>query len=530
MRQLIHNAQITTLDPALPKATALAIDGERILAVGTDALLREADTGWERIDAGGRTILPGLTDAHLHLETFALGLQKVNCETLTRAECLDRVANRAKQTPPRQWVLGHGWNQNNWLEGYGTTIDLDANAPDQPVYLTAKSLHAAWANTAALRLAGITVLTPDPVGGRLGRNPDGSPNGLLFESAMQLVAKIITEPSIEQVTQAIRHAQEILWQMGLTGVHDFDRRRCFSVLQLLHKQAELHLRVTKSIPLEDLPAAAQLGLRSGFGDTTLRIGSVKAFADGALGPHTAAMFQPYLDDPQNQGLLLLDAEQLYDHGRLAVDNGLSMAVHAIGDRAVHEVLDAYAHLREYEAASYPGEKSRLRHRLEHVQVIHPEDKTRLAELGIVASMQPIHATSDMEMADRCWGVRSALAYAWRTQLEHGSILVFGSDAPVESPNPFLGLHAAITRQRADGSPGPEGWHPEQRLSILEAMHGFTTAPAFVTGLEDQLGQLKPGYLADLILLDTNIWNCDPSQIKDIRPVATMIGGAWVWKA
>ena len=274
----------------------------------------------------------------------------------------------------------------------------------------------------------------------------------------------------------------------------------------------------------------QLGLRSGFGDETLRIGSLKGFADGALGPHTAAMVMPYEDDPSNLGILLLDAETLFEIGKSAIENGLSLAIHAIGDRANHEVLDAFSHLRNYEAGLPGDTRRRLRHRIEHVQLLHPADQARLAELGIIASMQPIHATSDMEMADRFWGERAALSYAWRTQKQHGARLAFGSDAPVESPNPFWGLHAAVTRRRANGSPGMEGWRAEQRLSLMEALEGFTTGPAYATGLENRLGRLAPGYLADLLMLDTDIFNCDPDQIKDIRPAATMIGGAWVWQA
>ena len=530
MTKVIYHANIHTLDPKNPVASAMAIRDGKIVAVGSEA---EIFAGFNRIgafDAGGRTIIPGLTDAHIHFEYFATGLQKVNCETQTRAECLERVAERARHTPPGMWIFGHGWNQNTWPEGFGNPLELDQVAPHNPVYLTAKSLHAGWANSAALRLAGVGQNTPDPAGGRLGRQADGSPNGILFESAMQLIAEVIPEATLEQLEQALLQAQPALIQMGLTGLHDFDRRRCFSALQNLHQREQLSLRITKSLPIEDLSHAVQLGLRSGFGDETLRIGSLKGFADGALGPHTAAMVMPYEDDLSNLGILLLDAETLFEIGKSAIENGLSLAIHAIGDRANHEVLDAFSHLRNYEAVLSGDTRRRLRHRIEHVQLLHPADQARLAELGIIASMQPIHATSDMEMADRFWGERAALSYAWRTQKQHGARLAFGSDAPVESPNPFWGLHAAVTRRRANGSPGAEGWRAEQRLSLMEALEGFTTGPAYATGLENRLGRLAPGYLADLLMLDTDIFNCDPDQIKDIRPAATMIGGAWVWQA
>lgn len=529
MTYVIYNASIHTLNRNQPVASALAIDGNCIVAIGSDSEICSEFGKSQAFDAEGKTIIPGLIDAHIHLETYALGLRKLDCEAGTRTECLERVAASARNSAPGSWILGHGWNQNDWPEGFGDPLELDVYSHQHPVYLTAKSLHASWANSIALKLAGISAQTADPPGGRLGRNPDGTPNGILFESAVELIEKVIPEPSQDQVEQAILEAQAQLLQIGLTGLHDFDRKRCFAALQSLHQQKQLHLRVVKSIPLEDLPHAAQLGLRTGFGDDHLRIGSVKGFADGALGPHSAAMIDPYEDDPQNHGILMLDAEELFEQGRLAIDNHLSLAIHAIGDRAVHEVLEAFSQLRDYEAGQSTHFSRRLRHRIEHVQLIHPEDQSRLAELGIIASMQPIHATSDMDMASRLWGKRASLSYAWQTQLHHGALLVFGSDAPVESPNPFWGLHAAVTRRRADGSPGDEGWYPEQRLDILEALHAFTKGPAYASGVEERLGQLAPGFLADLLVLDRDIFHCDPMEIKDTRPTATMIGGAWLWR-
>jgi hypothetical protein len=529
----LHNGKIYTMDAARPLASALVIQDGRIVACGEEGEIAEHLKS-QAVDLGGQTVWPGLTDAHIHLEHYALGLQKVDCETATRAECLRRVAERARQLPPGTWILGHGWNQNNWTEGFGSAADLDAAAPEHPVYLTAKSLHAAWANSAALRLADIRADTPDPAGGRFGREADGNPDGILFESAMQAVESVVPDPSIEQVAEAIRAAQPALWSMGLTGAHDFDRRKCFAALQTLRERGELRLRVLKSIPLEDLPHAAALGLRSGLGDDWLRIGGVKLFADGALGPQTAAMLQPYEGTNDERGMLFMDGEEIFEHGRQAVENGLPLAIHAIGDRANHEVLDAFAQLRAYERRLQTGDELArqkmahpLRHRIEHVQVIHPADVRRLAELGVTASMQPVHATSDMYMADRYWGKRSALAYAWRAQLEAGAVLAFGSDAPVESPNPFWGLHAAVTRQRPDGSPGPQGWYPEQRLTLQQALHGFTLGPAYAAGWEDRLGRLSPGYLADLLVLDVDPFTSPTDTLHALRPQRVMIGGEWV---
>jgi predicted amidohydrolase YtcJ len=346
---------------------------------------------------------------------------------------------------------------------------------------------------------------------------------------MELVGDVIPAPTIEEIANAIEKAQSILWRMGLTGIHDFDRRESFMALQQLHTQGKLKLRVLKNIPVELLDQAFELGLRAGFGDDWLRIGSVKVFMDGALGPHTAAMFQPYIGEGENRGILNMDGEELFEYGRKAAQVGLGMTVHAIGDRANHEVLNAYEQLRLYENENHlPA----LRHRIEHVQVIHPDDVARLGKMNIIASMQPIHATSDMLMADQFWGPeRSRLAYAMRTQLDFGARLALGSDAPVESPNPFWGLHAAVTRRRADGSPSPDGWYPEQKLTMAEALAGYTLGPAYTANMEDRLGRLAPNYLADLIVVDASqdIFTCNPNDLLTLESSATMIGGEWVYR-
>lgn len=526
--RFLYNARIRTNDPNRPAATALAIDNGRVTAAGADAeILAGAGSKDEKQDMSGSTIWPGLTDAHIHLQHYAFALQMIECETATREECIQRVTRKAEQAKAGGWIRGHGWNQNDWPEGFGTVKELDAAAPAHPVYLTAKSLHAAWTNTAGLKAAGITRSTPDPDGGKIGRFEDGSPNGLLFESAMALVEKVIPSPSISNITEAIDAAQHSLFRMGITSVHDYDRSACFTALQTLQASARLRLRVVKSIPQEDLEHAAALGLRTGFGNAQLRIGSVKLFADGALGPATAAMLQPYEDSAENTGILLLDNEQIFEVGQLAASHGISVAIHAIGDRANHEVLLAYEQLRRYELEN---QLPALRHRIEHVQVLHPDDYSRLADLNVIASVQPIHATSDMYTADRKWGSRSAGAYAFRTLLDRGTHLCFGSDAPVESPNPFLGLHAAVTRQRPDGSPGSDGWYPEQRLSLEEALSGFTTGPAYAAGLERSLGRLSPGFMADLIVLEKDPFDIPRSTLYNQQPVSTMIGGEWVWQA
>ena len=524
--KLLFNASIRTQDPAHPMESAIVIDRERIVAVGEANNLLSQYPNVERQNMEGRVILPGLTDAHLHLKNYALSLQKIDCETYTKEECLRRVEERVKKAKTGEWILGHGWNQNVWGV-WPTAPELDAIAPNNPVYLTAKSLHAAWANTAALKLANLTLQTSNPVNGQIQRDDKGDATGVLLETAMELVSAIVPEPTISEIADAMEKAQSILWKMGLTGVHDFDRRDSFMALQQLRKQGRLKLRVLKNIPVELLDQVYQLGLSAGFGDDWLRIGSVKVFMDGALGPHTAAMFQPYLgeEEQDNRGILNMDGEELFEYGRKAAQVGLALTVHAIGDRANHEVLNAYEQLRRYESERHlPA----LRHRIEHVQVIHPDDAARLGQMNIIASMQPIHATSDMLMADTFWGERSRLAYALRTQLKYGARLALGSDAPVESPNPFLGLHAAVTRRRADGSPSADGWYPEQKLSMAEAWEGFTLGPAYAAYMENRLGRLAPDYLADLIVVEKDPFACAPEDLLTMQSSATMVGGEWVY--
>jgi len=524
--KLLYNAYIYTQDPSHPTESAIVIDRERILAVGEANNLLPQYPNTEKQNMDGRVILPGLTDAHFHLKNYALNLRKVDCETDTKEKCLRRVEERAQKAKPGEWILGHGWNQNVW-NNWPSAPELDAVAPNNPVYLTAKSLHASWANTAALKLANVTSQTSNPHNGQIQRDDKGSPTGILLETAMELVSNIIPESSINEIAEAVEKAQSILWKVGLTGVHDFDRRDSFMALQQLHAQGRLKLRVLKNLPVELLDQAYELGLGAGFGDDWLRIGSVKAFMDGALGPHTAAMFQPYAGQEDNRGILNMDGEELFEHGRKAAQVGLALTVHAIGDRANHEVLNAYEQLRNYEKENnLPA----LRHRIEHVQVLHPDDAARLGRLNIIASMQPIHATSDMLMADAFWGERSRLAYAWRTQLEHGARLALGSDAPVESPNPFLGLHAAVTRRRADGSPSADGWYPEQKLTLAEAWAGFTLGPAYAANMENRLGRLAPNYLADLIVLEKDPFTCNANDLLQMQSSATMVGGEWVYKS
>jgi predicted amidohydrolase YtcJ len=520
---ILTNARIHTIDATQPVARSIAIRDNKILALGTDDAMRSLLPDATAIDLHDRCVIPGLIDAHLHAEWTALGLKNVAVEAPTLDEVLRRVEERVKITPRGAWIRGHGWNQNVWGGVFPTKADLDRVAPEHPVFLTAKSGHAAWSNSLALKMAGITSSMPNPIGGEIVREANGEPTGVFFEDAMELIGKIIPEPSAQQVADALRDALPLFHRVGLTGVHDFDGARALQAWQILKENGELNFRVSKTLPVFLQEHAIALGIRSGFGDDWLRINSVKTFADGALGPQTALMIDPYEGSAANRGIGTCDKEEMFEKVRQASAAGLSSTIHAIGDKANHDVLDVFAMVRKEEGTP------RLRHRIEHVQLLHPDDFNRLAQLNIIASMQPIHATSDMRMADRYWGARSSGAYAWRTQINAGAKLAFGSDSPVESFNPFLGIHAAVTRRRADGSPDLDGWYPEQRLTVTEAVYGFTMGAAYASYEETHKGSLTPGKLADLIVLDRNIFSIDPMAIAETQVIATMLDGQLVWR-
>ena len=526
--RILYNGNIITLADETPRVTALALSGERIVACGSDdEILPLAGIGTQRDNLGGKTVIPGLTDAHIHWQGVALSFREVSVyEAPSKAVALARVAERAAVTPPGQWITGHGWTQDVWPDRvFPTAADLDAVAPNHPVYLRAKSGHAGWVNSFALRRCGITAETPDPDGGALVRDGNGLPTGILLENAMELIARQIPKPTPEELAGLMKTAQQAALASGLTGIHDFDGQDCFRALQILRERDELGLRVVKNINREWLPAALEVGLRWGFGDHWIRIGGLKIFADGALGPRTAYMIEPYDGEPVNYGIATIDKEEMAELVSRASAAGLPSTIHAIGDRAVHDVLDVYESVRREEAARGEGTYTR-RHRIEHVQIIHPDDAHRLAQLNIIASMQPIHATSDYQMADRYWGARSQWAYNARLQLDQGAKVAFGSDAPVEPFEPFKGIHAAVTRRRPDGSPGEQGWYPAARLTVDEALRGFTLGPAYAGGMERQLGRLVPGYLADLVVLERDPYQIPPFELLSVEIVGTMVAGVW----
>ncbi len=514
------------MEPGAPRVRAAAVRDGRFAFVGDEDGARAALGGRPRtIDLGGRCVLPGLTDSHLHFKWYAEALHGVDVETATLKEALSRVAVRAAQSLPGAWITGSGWNHNVWGDGsLPHAALLDKAAPHNPVCLEAKSGHALWVNTAALAQAGIGLDTPDPEGGQIAHGRDGVPSGVLLENAMKLVQAVIPKPSPSELAGMMREAQAAAHRVGLTGIHDFDSALSFQAFQELEARGELALRVVKGIPHEHLSAAISLGLRAGFGGELLRLGPVKMFADGALGPQTAWMLAPY-EGTWSTGIPTLTDEQLFADILRANRAGIACAVHAIGDAACHVVLDAYERAAAVAGTGGPP----LRNRIEHAQLLHPDDLGRLCRLGVIASMQPLHATSDMLIAERCWGSRCRTAYAWKALLEAGTALAFGSDCPVEVCDPRAGIHAAVTRRRADGSPGPDGWQPAQRVSVEEAVRAYTMGAAYAAGRETELGSVARGKLADLTVMDHDIFSIDPHAIPSAPVAGVMVGGRWVYR-
>ncbi len=522
---ILYNARIHSPDKLNPPASAIAIDGARIAAAGSDdEILAAASASAKKFNLEGKTVWPGLTDSHLHLQMYGEFLTQIDCETPTKQECLERVAKKAKETPEGEWILGHGWNQNIWEGGFPCAADLDRITSRHPVYLTDKAIHSAWANTLALQLAGVTSSLSDPEGGTIQRDKDGEPTGILFENAVRLIEAIIPQVTPDQLETSILAAQERLLFYGVTSVHDFDGEECFASLQSLESGGKLKLRVCKGIPFALLDSAIAMHLHSGFGSDHLWLGSLKLFADGALGPQTAAMLAPYEGSSSDTGTLLLTADEVFEIGIRAVNSGLSLAIHAIGDKATNQVLNGYGMLREYEHQNHlPG----LLHRIEHLQLLHPDDIMKPWQLNITASMQPLHATSDMFTADKHWGKRAKYAYLFNTMIKSGAPVIFGSDAPVESPNPFRGMHAAVTRMRPDGTPSADGWYPAEKISLSAALKAYTKTPAEISGRAGVIGELRPGLKADLIVLDRDPFALPPSELHSVRPSSVMVDGQWV---
>ncbi|MHB0856910.1 MAG: amidohydrolase [Anaerolineae bacterium] len=523
---VLYGGAVRTMDKARPRAEALAIRGDRIVAVGSsDEILPLAGNDTERIDLQGRTVIPGFEDAHVHFCGYGLALQRLDLsEAASREDAIVRVQQAVAAKHSGEWLEGGGWNHNVWpAPVQPDRYDLDAVAPDVPVVLLSKDWHALWANSAALRAAGIGAQTPDPAGGQILRDARGEPTGILTENAQALIFSRVPEPSSETLRMAARRAMGEAARLGITAVHSAEGPDAFAALAALDEGGVLSLRVWHHVPLAHLESAVDMGLRTGFGNERLCIGHVKMFADGALGSSTAEMLAPYEGRPGARGVVATETQVLYEAVRKAAQSGLASAIHAIGDAANRRALDVF------ERVMREGLGQGLRQRIEHVQLLAPEDIPRFARLGILASMQPIHATQDMDMADRQWGSRARYAYAWASLLRTGARLAFGTDCPIESLDPLPNLYAAVTRRQATGRPAG-GWYPEEKVTLQDALYAYTQGSAWAAGQEHCRGSLTPGKLADVVVLSLVIRDEEPEALLDARVEMSLLGGRIVHRS
>ncbi|CAN5187969.1 amidohydrolase [soil metagenome] len=500
---ILENGVVRTLDSALPVARALAIAGDRI-AGGVGVHERALPTP-EVVDLGGRCVVPGFSDSHVHFPTWSLGQRDLVLDGVgSLADALERV--RAHE-PRGSWIRGQGWRSADW-EAQPTKGALDSVTGDAPAALWAKDLHSLWLNSAALALARGDL---EVEGGVVERDEDGEPTGVLREEAAWWFRERFPSASENEWLEVTRAGVKLAHSRGVTAVHDKDGSvGAPEIFQRLRGHGGLTLRVWQSLPYKKLPELEALGIRSRFGDDFLRLGYLKVFMDGTLGSQTAWMLD-------GSGVRITSAEELAEIVRRAARAGWPVGVHAIGDRANREALDAFETTKDEWAPQG------LRQRIEHAQCLAPEDLPRFAELGVTCSVQFSHAPSDRDLAERFWPERLEGAYAFRSLHASGAVLANGSDAPIEELDPLAGIRAAVTRT-IDDRPG---WRTDESLTVEEALHATTVAPAWLAGDERTRGKLLPGYLADLVVLSRDPVECVPEEVESVEVVATMVGGRWV---
>jgi predicted amidohydrolase YtcJ len=525
--QIIINANIHTGDVVLPAARALAISGPSIAAVGDDAEIRRlAGPATNVIDAGGRLVVPGFNDAHVHLIRGAEELVGVKLRPARdERELARRLAEHAATLPAGRWIRGGYWDHEAWpSRSVPTREQIDAATPAHPVFVERLDGHMALANSLALQLAGIADSTEAPPGGTIVRDARGRPTGLLKDNAMTLVARAIPRDEREEVVAKTRAALRHAASLGVTTIQDMTAGAVeLAAYQLLRDRGELTARIYAIQNCDPSPLIAA-GVRTGCGDDWLRIGGIKLFADGSMGSGTAAFFEPYSDDPSTCGLLIHTPERLEEAIFAADAAGFQPIVHAIGDRANALVLDVFEKLQ-----AARGKRDR-RARIEHAQVVRRQDLSRFAPLGVIASIQPSHCIDDMRWAEKRIGARRcAEAYNVRSFLDAGVKVAFGTDWFVEPLNPMLGLYAAVARQFSDGAP-QGGWYPHERIAVARAVDCYTRGSAYAERTEDRKGSLMPGRLADLVILSDNLFTIPPRAILDTRPLLTMVGGRVVHEA
>jgi len=526
---VLTGGKVWTGDPDRPEATAIAIAGDRIVAVGSDReIARWAGPGTRRVDLAGRRVVPGFNDAHVHFFDGGQGLASVQLRDAPSPEAFrDRIAAYAATLPKGRWILNGNWDHERWTPAELPTRQLiDAVTPDHPVFVNRLDGHMALANTRALELAGITRDTPDPPGGTIVRDADGNPTGVLKDAAMNAVYAVIPEPDAEEIATALRAAMRYANENGVTSVQDMSASPAIlSAYQQLLAAGELTVRVYGAQPLSRWERLADAGIRAGFGGDMLRIGVLKGFADGSLGSTTALFYEPYLDEPGTSGLPsdeLVDADAMLADMVGADAAGLQLAIHAIGDKANATILDMFG-----EVARRNGPRDR-RLRIEHAQHFRLEDIARMHTQGVVASMQPYHAIDDGRWAEKRIGAaRAKGTYAFRSMLDAGATLAFGSDWFVAPMEPLVGIYGAVTRRTLDGA-HPDGWVPGQKITVAEAVRAYTAGSAYAEGQEAVKGTLAPGRLADLVVLSDDIFAIAPEEIADAKVDLTMLGGRIVF--
>jgi predicted amidohydrolase YtcJ len=530
---IITKAKIWTVDKSRPTAEAVAVLGDRIVAVGSVAdveALRGPST--KIIDAEGKLLLPGFNDAHVHFVTSGTRLDQIQLGDATSVEEFTRrIAERAKMTPKGEWIEGGDWDETKWTPANLPTKDvIDPVTPDTPVFLEHHDGHMALANSVALRLAGVTAQTPDPPGGTIVRDAQGNPTGALKDAARNVVLKAIPLPSHERRLQAMRRALERAAELGVTSVQDMNDENSDSFADIrgygeLLQSGELSARVYVAPAISDWERQEKVGIRHAFGSSYLRIGATKGFADGSLGSSTAYFFDPYTDDPNNSGLLgeqMHPLSQMRDWMLQADAAGLQVCTHAIGDRAISTVLDLYTDVVE----AHRGMERRFR--IEHAQHMAARDFARFAQLSVIASVQPYQAIDDGRWSEaRIGHDRASRTYAFRTFLNHGVHLAFGTDWPYAPFDPVLTIYAAVTRATLDGK-NPNGWFPEQKLTVAEAVEAYTIGSAYAEFQEKEKGSITPGKLADMVLLSDDIFTIDPVKIRDAKVLKTIVDGRLVW--
>jgi predicted amidohydrolase YtcJ len=521
----LHNISgYTSSDDGIIEFSVLVFDETgRVVATGDDALL-ELHSGAEQIDGGGKTVLPGLIDAHAHVA--GLGFLKTSLDLAgvpSVDDAVARIASYAREKPHVRWITGRGWNQVLWpVREFPNASQIDAVVSDRPVWLRRVDGHAGWANSAAMRLAGIDADTPDPVGGKIIRDDNGHATGVFIDKAMGLIGAHVPQPNKMEGRAAIKAAVETLLSEGMTSVHDAGIGiENAEIYMSMADDGELGMRIyAMTGGADDVLDAIGKPIYA-YGNDHLDISSVKLYTDGALGSRGAAMIEPYSDDPENRGLPFWTQEELDAMVQKSNDMGFQVGIHAIGDLGNRMALDAFDRVQG-------GEPSALRNRIEHSQIVTLDDIPRFAELGVIASMQATHATSDKNMAeDRIGPQRILGGYAWRRMLDAGVVLANGSDFPVELSNPFLGLYASVTRQDGEGEP-EGGWYPDQALTRAEALHSFTLAGAFAARQEDRLGSLEQGKWADFIIIDRDYFTVPAAEIDDIVVLETWVAGKQVY--